>query len=67
LGNIGLDPKHELENEHVSIEACNSLFRSLKKLNIQFPRLKLKAKVAMEEIYWRFFGTTFITNDKIPP
>jgi hypothetical protein len=67
LSNIGLDPKHDLENEHVSIEACNSLFRGLKKINIQFCGLKLKAKVAMEDIYWRSFGTTIITNYKIPP
>jgi hypothetical protein len=28
--------------------------------------LKLENKAGMEEIYWRVFGTTFVTNYEMP-
>ncbi len=59
---FGLDPKYDLENKHVIVEECWFLFRGSTKFKMKSPSLKLENKARMEEIYWKFFGTTYVTN-----
>jgi hypothetical protein len=51
LDNVGLDPKYDLDNEHVTVEECNFLFRGYKKFKINSLILKVEDKVAIEDIY----------------
>jgi len=77
LDNVGLDPKYDLDNEHVIVEECNFLFRGSKKIKINSPILKVEDRAAMEDIYWKVFGTSneihawimhgFITHSKGHP
>jgi hypothetical protein len=66
LNAFGFDPKYELDNKHVTAKECWFLFGGSKKFKIKSPGLKLEDKVGMEDIYWRVFGTMFVTNNKIP-
>ncbi len=65
LKGFGLDPKYNLENKHATVEDCWFLFGGARKLKMKSHGLKFEDKVSMEEIYWRFFGTTFVTNHKM--
>ncbi len=65
LDNVGLDPKYDLDNEHVIIEECNFLFGGSKKFKINSPILKVEDRATMEDIYWRVFGTSIVTNNEI--
>ncbi len=42
------------------------MFGGFKNFEINSPILKVEDRVAMEEIYWRVFGTNTITNNEIP-
>ncbi len=61
-----MDPKLDLDNSHVTIEECNLLFGSAKKFKIKSPTLKLVNKVVVEDIYWRVFGMSIVTNNEMP-
>jgi hypothetical protein len=64
LNNNGLDPKYDFDIEHVTFEEYTTLFGA-KKFKVKSPTLKLIDKVAMEEIYWKVFGTYIVTNNEI--
>jgi hypothetical protein len=66
LDSVGLDPKYDLDNEHVTIEECSFLFGGSKKFKINSPILKVEDKATMEDIYWRVFGTSIVTKNEIP-
>jgi hypothetical protein len=53
LVNVGLDPKYDLDNEHVIGEECSFLFGGSKKFKINSFVLKVEDRAAMEGIYWR--------------
>lgn len=66
LDNVGLDPKYDLDNEHVTIEECNFLFGGSKKFKFNSLILKVEDNTTMEDIYWRVFGTNIVTKNEIP-
>jgi hypothetical protein len=45
------------------IEECIALFEVSKKFKIKAHDLKLEDKTIMEEIYWRVFKTSIVTNN----
>jgi hypothetical protein len=59
---FGLDPKYDLMNKYVTTKECCFLFGGSRKFKMKSHGLKLENKASMEEIYWRVFGTTSITN-----
>jgi hypothetical protein len=63
LNNTSLDPNFDLDNDHVIVKECTTLFGG-RKFKMKSIVLKLvdKLKVTMEEIYWRVFGTYTIIN-----
>jgi hypothetical protein len=65
LNNNGLDPKYDLEDEHVTTKERTALFGG-KNFKVKSLALKLTDKVAMEEIYWKVFATYTITNNEMP-
>jgi hypothetical protein len=65
LDNVGLDPKYDLDNEHVTVEDCSFLFGVSKNFKINSPILKVEDMATMEDIYWRVFGTSIVTNNEI--
>lgn len=65
LNNTSLDPNFDLDNDHVIVKECTTLFGG-RKFKMKCIVLKLVDKVTMEEIYWRVFGTyTIISNDML--
>jgi len=65
LNKSDLDPKLDLDNSHVTIEECSLLFGGVNEFKIKSPTLKLANKVALEDIYWKVFGTNTITNNEM--
>jgi hypothetical protein len=65
LNNIGEDPKY-LNNEYVTMEECIALFGGSRKFKLKCLKLKFEDRAAIEEIYWRVFGTSSVTNNEIP-
>jgi hypothetical protein len=59
---FSVDSKYDLENKYVTTEECWFLFGGSRKFKMKSPSLKLGNKAGVEEIYWRVFGTTSITN-----
>jgi hypothetical protein len=57
-----LDPKSKLENEHVTLKECNALFRG-NTYKLKAIGLALCDRIGMEDIYWRVFGTSIVTNN----
>jgi hypothetical protein len=60
-----LDPKSKLENEHVTPKECNSLFGG-NKYKLKATSLALCHRTRMEDICWRVFGTSIVTNNEVP-
>jgi uncharacterized protein YycO len=61
----GLDPKHELTVEHVTIIDIASFFgnvKTFKTTNLLFP---LDIRKEMETLYWKINGTNHITNNEL--
>jgi hypothetical protein len=50
LNATSLDPKCELENEHVTTKECTVLFGG-NKFNLKSPYLSLSNRATMEDIY----------------
>jgi len=65
LNNTGEDPKY-LNNEHVTMEECIAFFGGWRKFELKCLKLKFEDRAAIEEIYWRVFGTSSVTNNEIP-
>ncbi len=42
------------------------IFEGIRKYKIKSLGLKLEYKASMEDIYWKVFGTTSITNNEMP-
>jgi hypothetical protein len=42
------------------------LFGGSKKFNVKALDLKLEDRITMEEIYWKLFGTSIVTNNDMP-
>ncbi len=59
LNRTGEDPKY-LNNEHVTMDKCMALFGGLRKF-----KLKFEDRATMEEIYWKVFGKSNVTNNEI--
>jgi hypothetical protein len=66
LVDISLDKKIDLNNKYVTIKECIALFGGSKKFNIKAHDLKLEDRITMEEIYYKLFGTSIITNNDMP-
>jgi len=66
IGYPWLGSKFDLEIACVTIEECTLLFRGFKKFKMKSFSLKLADKVALEDIYWRVFGTCNAINYEMP-
>ncbi len=66
LVDTSLDKKFDLNNKHVIVKECIALFGGSKKFNIKAHDLKLEDRITMEEIYYKLFGTSIITNNDMP-
>jgi hypothetical protein len=65
LNDISEDPKY-LNSEHITMEECIAFFGGSRKFKLKCSELKFEDRVAIEEIYWRVFGTSSFTNNEIP-
>jgi hypothetical protein len=48
------------------MEECIALFGGSRKFKLKCLKLKFEDKATIEEIYWKVFGTSSVTNNEIP-
>jgi hypothetical protein len=65
LPSKGLDPKHELMDEHVTTEDIVSFFGNVKTFKTINPLLPSNARKDIETLYWKINGTSHITNNEL--
>jgi hypothetical protein len=61
----GLDPKHDLIDEHVTTTDIAQVLGNVKVFKTTNPLLLVVAKKEIETLYWKINGTTHITNNKL--
>jgi hypothetical protein len=64
LNNTNDDPKY-LNNEHVTMEERIALFGASRKFKLKCLKLKYEDRATKEEIYWKVFTTSNVTNNEI--
>jgi hypothetical protein len=62
LNGKGFNSKFDSENQHVNAKECYALFGGSRNFKVKSPNLKL---ATLEDIYWRVFGTSTITNNEV--
>jgi hypothetical protein len=62
---MGLDPKHDLINEHVTTIDIAAIFGNVKTLKTTNPFLSPNARKEIETFYWKIYGTRHITNNEL--
>jgi hypothetical protein len=65
LSVVGLDPKHDLIDEHVTTIDIVAIFGNVKKFKTTNPLLFLDARKEIETLYWKIYGTKHITNNEL--
>lgn len=58
----GLDPKHELTNEHVTKMDIAKIFGNVKTFKTINPLILLDAKKEIEMLYWKIYGTWILST-----
>ncbi len=59
---MGLDPKHDLIDEHVIALNIATIFGNVKKFKTTNPLLSPNARKEIETLYWNIYGTRHIIN-----
>ncbi len=54
-----------MTNEHVTSVNVANFFGNVNKFKATNPLLTLERKQKLEKLYWKIYGTTHITNNKI--
>jgi hypothetical protein len=62
---VGLDPKHDLIDEHVTTLDIVTIFGNVKKFKTTNPLLFPNARKEIETLYWKIYGTRHITNNEL--
>jgi hypothetical protein len=62
---VGLDPKHDLTNEHVTIANIAAIFGNVNTFKTTNPFLSPDARKEIETLYWKIYGTGHITNNEL--
>jgi hypothetical protein len=62
---VGLDPKHDLTNEHVITAKIVAIFGNVNTFKTTNPLLSPNARKEIETLYWKIYGTGHITNNEL--
>jgi hypothetical protein len=62
---VGLDPKHDLINKHVTITNIAAIFGNLNTFKTTNPLLSLDVKKEIDTLYRKIYGTGHITNNEL--
>ncbi len=62
---MGLDPKHDLTNEHVTIANIVTIFGNVNTFKTTNPLLFPYARKEIETFYWKIYGIGHITNNEL--
>ncbi len=62
---MGLDPKHDLSDKHVTTINITTIFGNVKTFKITNPFLYPNARKEIETFYWKIYGTRHITNNEL--
>jgi predicted transcriptional regulator len=62
---LGLDPKHDLIDEHVITLNIATIFGNVKKFKTTDPLLSPYARKEIETFYWKIYGNRHITNNEL--
>jgi len=62
---MGLDPKHDLINEHVMTIDIATIFSNVKTFKTTNPILPPNARKEIETLYWKIYGIGHITNNEL--
>jgi len=65
LSIVGLDPKHDLTNKHVTIINIAAIFGNVNTFKTTNPLLFPNARKEKETLYWKIYGIGHITNNEL--